>query len=416
MSRRTLLIVVGAIGAIVVANIFILAKWLPRRPDTSTKEPHAMAAAALAQASVPSASTANTSAINNPASAAQAPGGFAVERQVMSASGNVRIKYARDRKTKVRRILVEDAHHPEASSVIHESKNNAWVLLSPDDQWIAVDERTGPDGGGARLYHRNNGSSVRYDPAGDSGQDLQDAVWKTYLGAVHADANTSRRGVTIDATGWEKDSRKLNVSVAYLPTADKPDVPEPWGCTYDVASKHVEPNPDQPVTGPEVAAGSPAESGGKDSAFAHVGETTGDQAAEGDGDEDEGDTLPGEKFPTTREDQLTDADVNESSLEEVDYAINEMLARHGAEFKDAKTAREFSSFPWYESRPGVTYDQIEKEFSDLEKENFKVLSRCRDSKLAASQKKARPVRGAPVREESKGNQIIRGLREAFPGN
>jgi len=406
MSRRALLIVVGAIGAIVVANVFILARWLPRRADTSAREPHAMAAAA------PSASTSNTSA-------AQAPGGFAVERQVVSASGNVRIKYARDRKTKVRRIVVEDAHHPDASSVIHESKNNAWVLVSPDDQWIAVDERTGPDGGGARLYHRNNGSSVRYDPAGDSGQggkDLQDAVWKTYLGAVHADANTPRRGVTIDATGWENDSRKLNVSVAYLPTPDKPDVPEPWGCTYDVASKHVEPNPDQSVTGPDVAEGSPAESGGKDSAFAHVGETTGDQAAEGDEDEDESAALPGERFPATHEDQLTDADVNESSLEDINYAMNEMLARHGAEFKDAKAAREFSSFPWYEARPGVTNDQIEKEFSDLEKENFKVLSRCRDSKLAANQKKTRPVRGAPVREESKRDQIIRGLHEAFPGN
>jgi hypothetical protein len=105
------------------------------------------------------------------------------------------------------------------------------------------------------------------------------------------------------------------------------------------------------------------------------------------------------------------SDVSESSLSEITYAINEMFARHGAEFKDKKVTKQFEQFSWYNPRPGLSFDEIETEFSDLEKQNLKVLGRCRDAKLAAAKQKSRsPVRGQPVQEESVGEKVMRGIR------
>jgi hypothetical protein len=87
-----------------------------------------------------------------------------------------------------------------------------------------------------------------------------------------------------------------------------------------------------------------------------------------------------------------------------------MYARHGIDFKDKKVSQQFSEFPWYEPRPGLTYAQVEQEFSDLEKQNLKVLTRCRDAKLAAAQRKSSPARGQRVQEESTSEKVLRGIR------
>jgi hypothetical protein len=120
--------------------------------------------------------------------------------------------------------------------------------------------------------------------------------------------------------------------------------------------------------------------------------------------------LPGEKFPATRLDELTVPDVNESSLSEITYAINEMYARHGADFKDKKVAEQFSEFSWYKRRPGVTSADVEAEFTDLEKQNLKVLQRCRDAKVAATRRKSNPVRGQRAEEESTTEKVMRGIK------
>lgn len=416
MSRRAITVAIVILGVIVLANIVILAIWLPARKNSATKPETAATTTTL----VPPASGAA-----NPPAPAQLPGGFALERQVVSVDGNLRIKYFRDRQSKMRRITVEDAHNPEANAVLYESKNNAWVYISPDDQWIALDERAA-DGGGARLFHRGSNSPLRYDPAdgsGGGGHDLADAVWKVYLNATHTDPKTPRSGVTVDATGWEKDSRKLNVSVAFLTSASKPDVPEPWSCSYDVASKKVEPNPDQPTAGPENADASAANQGANE--MDKAPEQGASPAANDDGNvlppagENEvanDDELPGERFPGTRLDQLIATDVDESSLSDITYAINEMYARHGAEFKDKQVTKEFSEFPWYEPRPGVTLDQIGGEFTDLEKANLKVLTSCRDAKLAAANSKPHAVHGKRVHEESPGAAVRDVIRSVLPGN
>jgi hypothetical protein len=126
----------------------------------------------------------------------------------------------------------------------------------------------------------------------------------------------------------------------------------------------------------------------------------------------EGDSLfPGEKFPATRSEELTIPDVNESSLSEIQYAINEMFARHGGSFHDPEVRKEFESFSWYHARPGVTFDEIKNEFSDVEKHNLDVLDRCRSAKTAASRRhqRTRAARGHVVQPESAGQQFLRAI-------
>lgn len=418
MSRRAIALVIVFLGALLVANIIVVAIWLPNRKNTAAKaEPRSPIAPAAVNNTSPV-----TASRPAPGNANDGTVGFALERQVNSASGNLRIKYLRDRKTKVRRIVVEDAHKPEVSAILCESKRTAWALVSPDDQWIAVDEHNASEGGGARLYRRSGNSSVQFimaEGGGAEGRALQDTIWQNYLNATHAEPNTPRRGVTIDATGWESDSRKLNISVAYLPAPDNPDVPEPWSCTYDVASKRVEVSPDQPAARSETEIASDADQEGGQSVAAQ-GQSSEEESAAGDAFADNGpnsdaevaedDEYPGEKFPATRLDELAVPDVNESSLDEINYAINEMFARHGAEFKDKKVTKQFSQFSWYKPRPGLTSDEIKNEFDDLEKANLKVLERCRDAKLAATRRKSNPVRGQRAEEESTAEKVMRGIK------
>jgi len=89
--------------------------------------------------------------------------------------------------------------------------------------------------------------------------------------------------------------------------------------------------------------------------------------------------LKGERFPDTRRKLLSYSNVNGLSFGNLQYAINEMFARHGSDFPKS-VKRQFEPFGWYHPRPGLSYDQLEQEFSDLEKANLKLLSAVRDSK------------------------------------
>jgi YARHG domain len=420
MSRRSIALVAVFLGALLVANILFLAIWLPGRKSNETKSALANSITSAPAPAAPSISASSPAAktAGNVANRAESAGDFALERQLTSSSRNIRISYFRNRNSKLRRVTVEDVKHPGASTVLSESKQTVWVLVSPDDQWIAVNERDTVNGGSVRLYRRDGDSSGRYVPADDTGpqgRTLQEAVWQSYANSSHLEPNAPRRNVTVDATAWENDSRRLDLAVAYLATRDNPDVPEPWNCSYDVVSKQIEVAPNQLAPGVNTAAadqqgpdaGSPAEGPGQEmTAAKHVSEDAQDSQADSADDAE----LPGERFPATRLDELTVPDVNESSLADINYAINEMYARHGAEFKDRKVAKEFSEFSWYKPRLGLGFDQIENEFSDLEKANLKVLRRCRDAKVAAAHRQSRPVRGEKVEEETTGQKILRGFR------
>jgi hypothetical protein len=404
MSRRAIILVVVFLGVLLAGNIIVLTIWLPNRKNIAANlQPSNMTPVVSPAAFAPSGSNNNTPVA--PAGTAAPSSDLVLERQFTSPSGNLQIKYFRDRKTKMRRITLEDAHRPGVTTVLCESKQPVWALVSPDNQWIAVNQRQGA-GGGVRLYRHGGTSSVQYDPVEGTGQQnpqLQEMIWRNYLQAMHADPGTPRRGATIDATGWENDSRKLDVSVVFLSTPQNADVPEPWRCTYNVASNQVEPAPDQPAsTG--VADKSSNEQTSEQSG--EVAENV--QNPETANTEDN--EFPGERFPATRLDELTVPDVNESSLSEITYAINEMFARHGAEFKEKKVTKQFEQFSWYNPRPRLGFDEIEPEFTDLEKQNLKVLGRCRDAKLASAKHKSRPARAQHVQEESVGEKVMRGIR------
>lgn len=66
---------------------------------------------------------------------------------------------------------------------------------------------------------------------------------------------------------------------------------------------------------------------------------------------------------------------------ELRYAINEMYARHGAQFLNHPEIRkQFEKFKWYYPIPGLSLDDIDKEFSHIERHNRDLLARLLDQK------------------------------------
>jgi serine/threonine protein kinase len=91
--------------------------------------------------------------------------------------------------------------------------------------------------------------------------------------------------------------------------------------------------------------------------------------------------LQGERYPETRRSRLSSSDLKGWSYAKLQYAINEMFARHGADFPNkAAIKRQFEQFDWYHPRPSLDFDQVEQGFSDVEKANLKALSAMRQSK------------------------------------
>jgi hypothetical protein len=90
---------------------------------------------------------------------------------------------------------------------------------------------------------------------------------------------------------------------------------------------------------------------------------------------------PGEKYPQTRKRFLTEADVADLDFAELQYAINEMYARHGAPFlKEPDIESQFRTFEWYHPIRERTLAQIEAEFSVIENQNRDFLAGWRDQK------------------------------------
>jgi hypothetical protein len=106
--------------------------------------------------------------------------------------------------------------------------------------------------------------------------------------------------------------------------------------------------------------------------------------------------MPGERFPETRTRLLAVEDIQTWSDQKLRYAINEMYARHGADFRDSQIKKWFLRFPWYHPSPGATYDDVEHEFTDIEKRNEDLLGLYRSTR-----------KGAPVAGPVNGREIPR---------
>ena len=92
-------------------------------------------------------------------------------------------------------------------------------------------------------------------------------------------------------------------------------------------------------------------------------------------------SLPGEKFPETRTRLLTENEAGEMSYAKLRYAINEMYARYGADFANRpELRRQFEKFSWYRPQSGLSWDEIEVKFSEIERANQELLAKHRHAK------------------------------------
>lgn len=125
----------------------------------------------------------------------------------------------------------------------------------------------------------------------------------------------------------------------------------------------------------------------------------GGRASQGDGEREneirkrpvmpEPKPMVGERFAETRTRLLSPADIAAFHSNDVQYAINEMFARRGAVFTQKWIGKAFSHAEWYRPRPGLTFDQIEKEFTSIESANFHALAKRRRDDLKALEKRPR---------------------------
>ncbi|HEV2805562.1 MAG TPA: YARHG domain-containing protein [Chthoniobacterales bacterium] len=90
----------------------------------------------------------------------------------------------------------------------------------------------------------------------------------------------------------------------------------------------------------------------------------------------------GEAFPETRLRRLTAQDVASWSAEKVRYAINELYARGGYDFRTPEVKETFMRLSWYRERlvNGRTQDEAYGHLSALEKSNLELLQAIRRGK------------------------------------
>jgi serine/threonine protein kinase len=86
-----------------------------------------------------------------------------------------------------------------------------------------------------------------------------------------------------------------------------------------------------------------------------------------------------EHFPETRMRLLSADELQLLSDDKLQYAINEIYARHGAAF-DKKITAVFRKYPWYQPQADITLQEVEASLSAIETQNVKMLSFVRSAK------------------------------------
>jgi hypothetical protein len=370
-SRRTLFIAGGALfGAVLLANIFVLVTYLTRTSQSPVAKP-------ATPPSQPSASVAKKAAT---VSRVPLGAGETVQREELSASGNIRLKYVRRKGNPLRQIVLEGVNQPGQPKVLLEYQRNAWVLISPNDEWIALNNRPGVGQSEVQLYHHDGPGPLDYSISEDKREpddQIDHVVWNYYLQELGLPPETARDGVAIDAVGWDADSKKLTVTVTVSQASTDDTVPPPWSCVVDLASKQI----DVPTEAATAFNGQQGQGQGPAAAVQQLGATL--PTAQTSASPLEGD-FTGERYQETRTRVLTADEVSHWSLTNVRYAIDEIYARRGADFDDQPDVKKrFSKFAWYKPRPGLSTEQIKNELPDVEKQNLAVLEKSRGSRQAS---------------------------------
>jgi hypothetical protein len=96
----------------------------------------------------------------------------------------------------------------------------------------------------------------------------------------------------------------------------------------------------------------------------------------------------GESYPQTRTRVITEQEAAAMSYAQLRYAINEIYARHGADFpsQPAIANRFLKDLTGYRPRKGVSMDDIEKEFSAIEYANEQVLAKYKAQRSASGER------------------------------
>src|ERR1700693_370538 len=396
MSKRAIFIAAICVGVLALANILFLIVYLPRL----LKPTQARTAETPAQQSALTR-TKKTSAPPVPLA-----DGATVQRQELSASGNIRVKYARSKENPVRQIVLESVNHAGESKVFFEYQRNAWILISPNDQWIVLNNRPRAGHSELQLYqHEGQGSLDYAAPEEVQGPDTQldQIVWKYYLQELGLPAETPREGVAIDAVGWEADSKKLAVTVVVAEADAEDKVPPPWSGVVDVAPKEIDVTPEaaQAFNGQQAQMSASPQGGAVSGQQIPSGTLTNpNKPLEGD--------FSGERYQETRTRALTADEISHWSLTNIRYAIEEIYARRGADFSDEPDVRKrFSKFAWYKPRTGVADEQINTELSDIERQNVQTLEKSRDTRQASA------PRPRPSRTPDPGEKIKQLFKRVF---
>ena len=98
--------------------------------------------------------------------------------------------------------------------------------------------------------------------------------------------------------------------------------------------------------------------------------------------DDSPERMPGERFAQTRTRALLPDGLTRLSDEDLRYMTNEMFARYGQTFGDKSYQAQFESAPWYRPNPNWSSSKIRRAFTDLEKENLKLLIKERARRKA----------------------------------
>ncbi|HEY4284843.1 MAG TPA: protein kinase [Chthoniobacterales bacterium] len=95
----------------------------------------------------------------------------------------------------------------------------------------------------------------------------------------------------------------------------------------------------------------------------------------------------GERFPETRMRVLAVDELQKLSDEKLQYATNEIYARHGATF-DKKVSAYFKNLPWYQPQPDLTIPEIEASLPSIESQNLKTIAQVKSTKQEQSHQQA----------------------------
>jgi hypothetical protein len=111
--------------------------------------------------------------------------------------------------------------------------------------------------------------------------------------------------------------------------------------------------------------------------------------------------MAGERFAQTRMRLLQSSDVQNWTGDDLQYAINEIFARHGFVFPDPRLAALFAKLNWYRPRGDLNKQEIDESLSDIEVQNVVMLH----SVTVARKEEAERLRQAALAQQQNAERL-----------